>query len=154
MKEIVMDAERESGGHKTTPRCTMPIILPRYKHLCVVWALRRHDFEDRAPEPNADESDWMPLAKTWIDGIPCRKETNCMKLTYLSELIVSLLLHPFNAWLGSLPPRSKKVTVSHVQDRDPYLENLLMVLYGQKQSLIKHETSHDSFLSIPSLTAV
>ena len=47
-------------------------IMKRCRHLCVVCALRKHDFEDRAPEPEADACDVVPLAKAWIDGLPYR----------------------------------------------------------------------------------
>jgi len=47
-------------------------IVTRSKHLCVVCALVRHDFEERAPEPEADGCDVVPLAKAWIDGRPYR----------------------------------------------------------------------------------
>jgi len=47
-------------------------IMTRCKHLCVVCALRKHDFEERTPEPEADECDAVPLVKAWIDGLPYR----------------------------------------------------------------------------------
>ena len=44
----------------------------RARHLCVVCALQKHDFEERAPEPESDWPDPAPVAKAWIDGLPYR----------------------------------------------------------------------------------
>lgn len=46
--------------------------------------------------------------------------------------IVIRLFHCFSGWLQPLLPHSIKETVSAVQDRDPYLESLLMALHGRK----------------------
>ena len=44
----------------------------RRRHLCVVCALRKHDFEERAPDPQTDACEAVPLAKAWIDGLAYR----------------------------------------------------------------------------------
>ena len=76
MKEIVMDPGQESGSTLgqsfTSQHATHMGITARCRHLCVVCALRKHDLEERAPEPEADECDAVPLAKAWIDGLPYR----------------------------------------------------------------------------------
>ncbi len=46
--------------------------MARRRHLCVVCALRKHDFEERAPEPETYAGESVPLAKAWIDGLPYR----------------------------------------------------------------------------------
>ena len=46
--------------------------------------------------------------------------------------IITLSLLCFNRWLKPLLPRSRNETVSSVQEHDPYLESLLIVLHGQK----------------------
>jgi len=74
MKEIIIDPKQRSNamiGQKLASQQTAGAgITARGKHLCVVCALRKHDFEERAPEPEADEWDHAPLAKAWIDGLP------------------------------------------------------------------------------------
>ena len=45
---------------------------PRWRHLCVVCALRKHDFEERAPGQELEACDAVPLARAWIDGLPYR----------------------------------------------------------------------------------
>src|SRR5271157_1539684 len=76
MKEITTNQGQESGGslgwNFTAQDTARTGIMARCKHLCVVCALRKHDFEERAPEPEADECDAVPLAKAWIDGLPYR----------------------------------------------------------------------------------
>jgi hypothetical protein len=61
MKEIIRDPGRESSStlrRSSTSQFATPMgIAARCKHLCVVCALRKHDFEARAPEPTADEYD-------------------------------------------------------------------------------------------------
>ena len=53
--------------------------------------------------------------------------------------IITLSLHCFNGWLRPLLPRSRKETVSYVQDHDPYLESLLIALHGRSnKSKRKH----------------
>ena len=47
-------------------------IVTRHEHLCMVCALRKHDFEIRAPEPEHGEADVEPIVKASIDGLPYR----------------------------------------------------------------------------------
>ncbi len=74
MKEVSMDLRKENRGslgqNYPSRLATNKEIMTRCKHLCVVCALRKHDFEERAPEPEADECNGVPLAKAWIDGLP------------------------------------------------------------------------------------
>jgi hypothetical protein len=46
--------------------------------------------------------------------------------------IITLLLRCFNGWLKPLRSGAEKETVSPIQDRDPYLESLLIALHGRK----------------------
>jgi hypothetical protein len=46
--------------------------------------------------------------------------------------IITLLLRCFNGWLRPLLSRAEKETVSPIQDRDPYIESLLIALHGPK----------------------
>ena len=75
MKEI-MNQGPERGSllsrDFTSQNTTCPSVMERRKHLCVVCALRKHDFEERMPEPEADGCNASPLAKAWIDGLPYR----------------------------------------------------------------------------------
>jgi hypothetical protein len=76
MKEVIMDLGNENcgglGQNHPFQLGTNKEIMTRCKHLCVVCALRKHDFEERAPEPATDECDVVPLAKAWIDGLAYR----------------------------------------------------------------------------------
>ena len=76
MKEVIMDLGKENRGslgrNHPFQLTTDKDIMARRKHLCVVCALRRHDFEERAPEPATYECDVVPLAKAWVDGLPYR----------------------------------------------------------------------------------
>jgi len=75
MNEIT-DSGQESGrtcGYDFVSRHVSGMgAMARRRHLCVVCALRKHDFEERAPEPEADACEVVPLAKAWIDGLPYR----------------------------------------------------------------------------------
>lgn len=75
MNEI-MDPGQETGstcGHDFVSQHASGMgVMARRRHLCVVCALRKHDFEERAPEPEADACEAVPLAKAWIDGLPYR----------------------------------------------------------------------------------
>ena len=46
--------------------------------------------------------------------------------------IITLSLRCFNGWPRTLLSHSGKETVSLVQDRDPYLESLLIALHNRK----------------------
>jgi hypothetical protein len=74
MKESIMNRALESSsgrGKDFTSRYTRcTVIEMRRRHLCVVCALRKHDFEERAPDPEPDGCEAAPLAKAWIDGLP------------------------------------------------------------------------------------
>jgi hypothetical protein len=76
MKEVIMDLGKENRGgldqNDPFQLTANKDIMTRCKHLCVVCALRKHDFEERAPEPEADSCEAVPLAKAWIDGLPYR----------------------------------------------------------------------------------
>jgi hypothetical protein len=76
MKEVIMDLGKENRGslgqNHPSQLTTNKEIVARRKHLCVVCALSKHDFEERAPEPEADGCDAVPLAKARIDGLPYR----------------------------------------------------------------------------------
>ncbi len=72
--EEITDVRREHdmpGEGLDTPYGTYSV-RARCRHLCVVCALGKHDFEERAPEPDSDWPDFVPLAKAWIDGLPYR----------------------------------------------------------------------------------
>ena len=75
MKEV-MNPGQESGSLLSqdfaSQHATCLSVVARCKHLCVVCALSKHDFEERAPQAEADECDAAPLAKAWIDGVPYR----------------------------------------------------------------------------------
>jgi hypothetical protein len=74
MNEI-MDSAEESGvrdHHFISQHAPRAGVTARCGHLCVVCALRKHDFEERAPEPESDACEAVPLAKAWIDGLPYR----------------------------------------------------------------------------------
>ena len=72
----IMDSGQESGsmrGHDFISQHVSGVgAMARRRHLCVVCALRKHDFEERAPEPETDACEVAPLAKAWIDGLPYR----------------------------------------------------------------------------------
>jgi len=73
MKEMI-DTRQENdraGRHFGAPQ-RAGNIGARCRHLCVACALRKHDFEERAPEPESDWPDDVPVAKAWIDGLPYR----------------------------------------------------------------------------------
>jgi hypothetical protein len=74
MKEITVNPIEESScilSQDFTLQRTLHIgSAASRKHLCVVCALMKHDFEERAPEPKTDWSDNVPLAKASIDGLP------------------------------------------------------------------------------------
>ncbi len=76
MEEITMDSYQErhgSPGQDFTSRYAVYSGKEaRWRHLCVVCALRKHDFEERAPDPESEGCEAVPLAKAWIDGLPYR----------------------------------------------------------------------------------
>jgi hypothetical protein len=76
MREVIMDLGKENRGsldqNDPFQLTANKDIMTRCKHLCVVCALRKHDFEERAPEPEADSCEAVSLAKAWIDGLPYR----------------------------------------------------------------------------------
>ena len=71
-----MDPGQESGSIRGDDVCSQHIggmgVAARYRHLCVVCVLMKHDFEERAPDPEIDAGEALPLAKAWIDGLPYR----------------------------------------------------------------------------------
>jgi len=76
MKGIIVGLGRQSDislyRNITSHHTTRKVIGPRCKHLCVVCALMKHDFEERAPDAASDDCDALPLARAMIDGLPYR----------------------------------------------------------------------------------
>ena len=52
--------------------------------------------------------------------------------------IIVLLLHRHNGWSRPILSRAEKETVSPIQDRDPYMESLLIALHGRKRQRARH----------------
>ncbi len=72
MKEMITMVQQKSGNDRGPQRTPGASMSTRHRHLCVLCALSRHDFEERAPEPEAQAWDTVPSAKARIDGLPYR----------------------------------------------------------------------------------
>ena len=76
MKESIVDWRQQHGSilHRniTLHHGPYKAVGPRCKHLCVVCALMKHDFEERAPDAASDDGDTLPLARALVDGLPYR----------------------------------------------------------------------------------
>jgi hypothetical protein len=76
MKEVIMDPRKVARGSFGPNESSHPTpnedVMTKYTHLCVACALREHDFEMRAPEPEANECDVAPVVRAFIDGLPYR----------------------------------------------------------------------------------
>ncbi len=71
MKMIISISRQAHENEKGPQKTTGAGVSRKSKHLCVLCALIRHDFEERAPSPE-DTWDTVPSAKARIDGLPYR----------------------------------------------------------------------------------